>query len=129
MIGPIAEWCHGCRKKTNTIGEAGSDCLECGFSKVTPEIIQKESLVDSCQDCKAKCCSAGPGPHEVIDHEIFLLNYGEHDNYNKKCNAFVDDKCIFWGTDDMPLTCAIYVCQSREFSESELNAIANLTGR
>jgi len=86
-------------------------------------------MIDNCQDCKTKCCSVGPGPYETIDHEVFLLNYGENDNYNKKCKALVDDKCIFWGTDKMPLDCRIYVCQVRSFSESELKNIAKITGR
>ena len=50
-------------------------------------------MIDNCADCKTKCCSVGPGPYESIYHEVFLLNYGENDNYNKKCNQFVDGKC------------------------------------
>jgi len=86
-------------------------------------------LIDNCVDCKTKCCSVGPGPHEAIDPGVFLLNYGENDNYNKKCSAFVDEKCSLWDKPEMPLECMIYVCQNRSFSKSELKDIRKLTGR
>jgi len=86
-------------------------------------------MISSCKDCQTKCCSVGPGPYELIEAEQFLLNYGENDNYNKKCIAFMHGKCTYWGKSRMPLDCKIYVCQVRSFSKLELNTIAALTGR
>ena len=86
-------------------------------------------MIDNCADCKTKCCSVGPGPHEPIHHEVFLLNYGENDNYNKKCDQFIDGKCNLWGTDRMPVDCQIFVCSVRSFTESELEHIRKVTGR
>lgn len=71
----------------------------------------------------------GPGPHDLVGPEVFLLNYGYDDLYNKKCEGFMHGKCIYWSTDKIPLECKIYVCQNRSFSESELENIKKLTGR
>jgi len=86
-------------------------------------------MIDSCKDCKTKCCSVGPGPYKRIHPEVFLLNYGENDNYNKKCMWFRNEQCMVWGTDKMPLDCKIFVCSNRKFSEAELDNIRELTGR
>ena len=84
-------------------------------------------MIDSCNDCKVKCCSVGPGPYDIVSPEIFLYHFGEHDVYNKKCSAFVSGKCIRWGTDLLPYECRVYVCSSRSFTKDELKAIANKT--
>jgi len=86
-------------------------------------------MINNCKDCENKCCSAGPGPYTLVDPEVFLLNYGEHENYNKKCRHFINDKCDLWGIPRMPLECRIYVCQSRSFSIDELDEIKSLSGR
>ena len=88
-----------------------------------------DELVSSCQECKTKCCSVGPGPHKKVSPEVYLGNWGEYESYNTKCEAFVDGKCANWGTDKLPLECRVYVCTSRKFSEAELETIAHLTGR
>ena len=46
-------------------------------------------MINNCKDCNVKCCSVGPGPYELIDPEVFLLNFGEHDMYNKQCREFM----------------------------------------
>lgn len=86
-------------------------------------------MINNCKDCKTKCCSVGPGPYKRIDPEVFLLNEGEYNNYNKMCTHFINDKCGLWGSPRMPLECRIYVCSSKSFSIDELTEIKNLTGR
>ena len=86
-------------------------------------------MIDNCADCKTKCCRVGPGPYEKIDHEQFLLNYGENDNYNKMCRHFIDEKCSLWDKGETPLDCRIFVCYNRSFSEAELDHIRSITGR
>jgi len=86
-------------------------------------------MIDNCGDCKTKCCRAGPGPYKKMPPEMFLANYGEFENYNVQCEAFVDEKCSLWGTPEMPLECRIFVCPTKTYTDLELNKIAKLTGR
>jgi len=86
-------------------------------------------MINNCKDCQVKCCSAGPGPYKTVDPEVWLLNFGEHNMYNKKCSEFINGKCNLWGSPRMPLECRVYVCSSRSFSIDELKEISNLTGR
>ena len=82
-------------------------------------------MIDSCKNCKTPCCQIGPGPYEVKDKEDFLEDYEDSDNYNKKCEGFVDGKCKYWGTSDLPYQCRVFVCNVRSFSETELYMIDN----
>ena len=86
-------------------------------------------MIDNCHDCKTKCCQSGPGPHELVTPQHYLINYGEFENYNKKCSAFMDEKCSLWGSPEMPLECRTFVCTFRSFTKPELSKIAELLGR
>lgn len=90
-------------------------------------------MIQSCQECKTKCCKVGPGPYDQIPVDQYLENFESFKNYNKVCIHFSikTGLCGLWNSDLLPDDCRNYVCFVREFSEQELAAIVigtNLKG-
>lgn len=83
-------------------------------------------MINSCVECKSKCCQTGTGPHKLVSPEEYLDNFGYASAYNMKCKHFVNGKCNIWGTKHLPVDCRIYVCQTRLFNKNELEIIKNI---
>ena len=86
-------------------------------------------MIKSCKECKDKCCKSGPGPYKKVSAQVFLGNFGEFENYNVECEAFVNNRCAYWGSDLLPHECKVFICSQRSFTENEISKIAKLTNR
>jgi len=83
-------------------------------------------MINSCSECKTKCCKIGPGPHKSVP----VLEWMESQNllgeiYNTRCENFNMDteQCSLWNKPEMPGFCRTFICHNREYSEQELSEI------
>lgn len=84
-------------------------------------------MIKSCRQCQKKCCKTGPGPYKKLPPEEYLENFGHTDAYNTQCEALTDNgMCSIWKSPEFPIECRTYVCQSREYSQEELDTIENV---
>jgi len=89
-----------------------------------------KGMIKSCEECNMPCCKTGPGPYASFSPEVYLENYATVESYNTKCIALSSDhKCNLWGTPDLPMECRNYICQTRQYSKSELEIIADVNDR
>jgi hypothetical protein len=88
-------------------------------------------MIDSCRACITKCCKAGPGPYRRVKVQDWLFNLQGSKKYNTFCEHFdlAKETCNAWGSGKLPLTCRVYICSKRTFSETELAEIDFLLGR
>lgn len=85
-------------------------------------------MIKSCAECTSKCCKTGPGPYKKLSPEEYLEVFGLSDAYNKACkhHNLKTGHCNVWGTPGLPIECRTYVCQTREYSDLELDTIDNI---
>lgn len=84
-------------------------------------------MISSCEDCKDSCCRTGPGPYKKLAPEDYLENFGDIASYNTKCTALRNGQCTLWGTADLPVSCRIYVCQTKTYTAQELEIIDSVS--
>jgi len=84
-------------------------------------------MINNCGDCKTNCCKSGPGPYKIVTAKEAVEHWGMTRSYNTKCQYLSRaGNCNVWGTSDLPIECATYVCHVREYSKKQINYIQKL---
>ncbi len=85
-------------------------------------------VVNSCEDCKSKCCASGPGPYKPLRFEDWYETSISSEGYNTKCENFLttSGRCMVWGTAQLPIACLLYVCGNKKLSKKKLQIMTDV---